>query len=117
MSDGIVVPGRFGSPTARARQQLSEDLARLLIPYLNELGWDTVVNDLLAIAGGFISNESQKPAKDLATAAAFIKRYDWRRAKRLMFAAKQGIQPDQVKEQDLKQFEVDDEVPGDAPKT
>lgn len=110
MSNGIVVPGRFGSAHARARQALSEDLARLLVPYFNQLGWQTVSNDLLSIVAGFVANESDKPARDLTAASAFIRRYDWRRAKRFMFAAKQGIQPEQVKEQDLKQFESEDEA-------
>lgn len=102
MTDGIVIPARFGSPTERARQAFSEDLARLVIPYLGDLGWQTVVNDVLTVAAGFIAQESKEPVKDLTTASEYLRRYDWRRAKRLYFAAKQGIRPEQVTDEMLE---------------
>ena len=102
----VILPGRFGSPLKRARDQLSNDMAMLITPYLNDLGWDTVANDLLSIVGGLISTGSDKPAKDLETAAVFLKKYNWKRAKKMIFAARQGVTPDRVGEEFLK-----DEIP------
>lgn len=97
--DGIVVPGKFGTPHSRARQALSEDLARLIVPFMNDLGWQTVCNDLLNVAASFIAQGSQKPAHDLSVAARFVAKYDWRRAKKLYFAAMQGVRPEQIQEE------------------
>jgi hypothetical protein len=91
------VAGKFGTPTQRARAALSDDLARLVVPYLRDLGRETVTTDLLNVCAALVA-QSDKPAADLAKAAAFIKNYDWRRAKRMMFAAQQGIDPAQVKD-------------------
>lgn len=102
----VIVPGRFGSPLKRARDQLSSDMAVLITPYLNDLGWDTVANDLLSIVGGLIATGSDKPAKDLETAAVFLRKYNWKRAKKMIFAARQGVTPDRVGEEFLK-----DEIP------
>ena len=103
----VIVPGRFGSPTKRARDHLSNQMAGLLAPYISELGWDTVSNDLLSIVGGLIATGSDKPAKDLETAAVFLRKYNWTRAKKMLFAARQGVNPEDVGEEFLK-----DAVPG-----
>ncbi len=103
---GIVVPGKFGSPGKRARDDMNSQIQMLLVPYLGGLGWDTVANDLLTMAAGLISTGSDKPARDLAIAAAYVKKYNWRRAKRMLFAARQGIQPEDVSEDMLRDFEV-----------
>jgi hypothetical protein len=108
----VIVPGRFGTPEKRARDQLSNDLAMLITPYLNLLGWQTVSNDLLAVVGGLIATASDKPAQDLGTASSYLRKYGWKRAKKMMFAARQGVTPDRVDEEFLKdQAPESDEPP------
>lgn len=118
---GIVVPGKFGTKTQRVRNQLTNELAEFLTPYINHLGWDTVCNDLLTVVGGLVGSQSDKPARDLSIAAAYVRKYDWRRAKRMMFAARQGIQPEDVPAEMLRTFEVVGETPldegGEQPQT
>lgn len=99
---GVIVPGKFGTPHQRARQAFSDDLAQMIVPYMNDLGWQTVVNDLLTVAASFLSQSSKNPAQDLLKAATYLQRFDWQRAQRLYMAAQQGIQPEQVKERDRK---------------
>jgi len=95
---GIVIPGKFESPAERARNALSDDLGRLILHYMPSLGWDTVVTDMASVVAGVIATHSDKPKDDLEKLAAYVRKYNWRRAKRLLFAAKHGLQPEDVGE-------------------
>ena len=92
----VVIPGSFESKESRLRGRLSSEMAVLLTPYLERLGWATVANDLLSLACGIVSTGSDSPQKHLDVAGVFVRRYNWRRAKKLMFAAKNGVRPEDV---------------------
>jgi hypothetical protein len=98
LKGGIVIPGKFRESGPRAR--FADELTRVITPYLNEMGWECVCNDLLSYAGGLIAMSSSKPAQDLQIAGGYLRKINWRAQKRRWFAAQQGVRPEDVQVDD-----------------